>query len=400
MAHTSPEARVARLIVFSDDWGRHPSSCQHLVRRLAVRHPTLWVNTIGTRAPRLSRGDVAKATQRLQQWLSLPAASIEPDNLTVIAPVMWPRFRHVWEQRLNGALIGRAVRAALAGAARRNGAQRCIALTTAPIGGALLDHLSADAWVYYRVDDVTAWPDLSSAAMRALEQRLLGRADRVIAASRVLQTTATGSRHPPALLTHGVDLEHWGGLGNGAAVTPVTPPAWAQRLTRPVVAFWGLIDRRLDTAWLRALADLGRATPISLVLVGPTLEPDPAIARLPAVCLPGALPYDELPGVAAAADVLIMPYTDTPATRAMQPLKLKEYLATDKPVVVRRLPATIEWSDAADVVDSAEEFARVVAERARSGLPESQRRARRRLVDESWDAKARLFEALLLDSLS
>jgi hypothetical protein len=84
----------------------------------------------------------------------------------------------------------------------------------------------------------------------------------------------------------------------------------------------------------------------------------------------------------------------------MQPLKLKEYLATDKPVVVRRLPATIEWSDAADVVDSAEEFARVVAERARSGLPESQRRARRRLVDESWDAKARLFEALLLDSLS
>ena len=26
--------RPASLVVFSDDWGRHPSSCQHLIRRL------------------------------------------------------------------------------------------------------------------------------------------------------------------------------------------------------------------------------------------------------------------------------------------------------------------------------------------------------------------------------
>jgi hypothetical protein len=35
-----------------------------------------------------------------------------------------------------------------------------------------------------------------------------------------------------------------------------------------------------------------------------------------------------------------MPYADLAATRAMQPLKLKEYLATGRPVVVRDLPAT------------------------------------------------------------
>jgi len=27
-----------RLVVFSDDWGRHPSSCQHLIRRLLLIH--------------------------------------------------------------------------------------------------------------------------------------------------------------------------------------------------------------------------------------------------------------------------------------------------------------------------------------------------------------------------
>ena len=41
---------IGSLLVFSDDWGRHPSSCQHLVRNLLDRYPVVSVNTIGTRA--------------------------------------------------------------------------------------------------------------------------------------------------------------------------------------------------------------------------------------------------------------------------------------------------------------------------------------------------------------
>ena len=50
-------------IVFSDDWGRHPSSCQHLFRRLLPRYRTFWVNTIGMRRPRL---DLAEKPSRVQ----------------------------------------------------------------------------------------------------------------------------------------------------------------------------------------------------------------------------------------------------------------------------------------------------------------------------------------------
>ena len=63
-----------------------------------------------------------------------------------------------------------------------------------------------------------------------------------------------------------------------------------------------------------------------------------------------------------------MPYADLPVTRAMQPLKLKEYLATGKPVVVRDLPATEPWADCLDVAETPEAFAaavrRAVADRA------------------------------------
>ena len=42
------------LLVFADDWGRSPSSSQHLMRQLLDRYRVLWVNTIGMRPPRFN----------------------------------------------------------------------------------------------------------------------------------------------------------------------------------------------------------------------------------------------------------------------------------------------------------------------------------------------------------
>ena len=40
-----------KFLVFSDDWGVHPSSCQHIFRVLAPDHETVWVNTVGEATP-------------------------------------------------------------------------------------------------------------------------------------------------------------------------------------------------------------------------------------------------------------------------------------------------------------------------------------------------------------
>ena len=45
--HSKPQ-----LVVLGEDWGQHPSSTQHLIKRLLPDYQVLWVNSIGLRRPR------------------------------------------------------------------------------------------------------------------------------------------------------------------------------------------------------------------------------------------------------------------------------------------------------------------------------------------------------------
>ena len=384
-----------RLVVFSDDWGRHPSSCQHLIGQLVERYPVLWVNTIGTRRPRLSREDAGKVLRRLGQWLrpSPEPGGEQADPVTVISPRMWPGFRRRWQRRFNAKRISRAVNRALG---PRRGGERRVALTTLPITADVVGRVDVDRWVYYCVDDFSVWPGLDGQVMLEMERLLVDRVDAHVAVSDTLVDRLAQRGAAPTLLTHGIDLEHW-------SSTPAAPrrealPAWwpDSAGAGPVLLFWGLIDARLNVEWCRAVAgtDFGDR-PATLVLVGPRQSPDAQLDALAHVVMPGAVAYEDLPALAAAADVLVMPYRDLPVTRAMQPLKFKEYLATSKAVVASRLPAVVPWADAADLVETAEAFTEAVGRRI-GGAPTEQLEARRRLADETWQAKAESLLAVLL----
>jgi glycosyltransferase involved in cell wall biosynthesis len=217
-----------------------------------------------------------------------------------------------------------------------------------------------------------------------MEQRLVGRVDRAVAVSETLRRRLAEMGRSSHLLTHGVDLDFWRSPGPA-------DDSW-DALPKPLVVFWGVIDRRMDTAFVRAWSAARTGT---LLLVGPQNDPDPAIFPLPGVAAVAPLPLERLPGLARAAAALVMPYADLPVTRAMQPLKLKEYLATGLPVVARDLPANREWADCLDLVHSPEAFVSAIQRRLAEGVPEPQRAARRRLDGEGWDEKARQFERLI-----
>jgi glycosyltransferase involved in cell wall biosynthesis len=369
------------LLVFADDWGRHPSSCQHLVRQLLDRYEVHWVNTIGMRTPRLDWATLRRGLEKVGGWLRRSATPHgEAAPVHVANPRMWPWFRTAFDRRLNRLLLGRQL-----GALIRSLPEPPVVLTTLPIVADLVGVLPVRRWVYYCVDDFGQWPGLDHVPLRQMEELLVRRADVLIAVSDNLRDRLSKLGGNAHLLTHGVDLDFWQ-LPRDSE-TPL--PALAN-LERPLVVFWGLLDPRMDVSLLQRLGE--EMTAGTIVLVGPELDPDPALAACRRVVRLGSLPFEHLPQLAQQAAVLIMPYADLPATRAMQPLKLKEYLATGKPTVACDLPAVRSWADCLDIVDSPEAFAQAVRMRLAEGLPKQQRLARARLADESWSAKARLLE--------
>ena len=246
--------------------------------------------------------------------------------------------------------------------------------------------LPVRSWVYYCVDDFSVWPGLDGRTLGQMERDLLPQADIIIAASEYLQQRLRDLGRSSELLTHGVDLDFWTHSSSSISLP--------EGLEEPFIVFWGVVDRRMDVDFLRRLAaDLERGT---IFLAGPEDDPDPELRRLPRVRTLGPLPLAELPDLARRAAVLIMPYADLPVTRAMQPLKLKEYLATGRPAVVRDLPANRPWADCLDLVSTPAAFSARVRQRLESGLPAEQRPRRSRLVDETWEKKARTFARLVL----
>jgi glycosyltransferase involved in cell wall biosynthesis len=249
----------------------------------------------------------------------------------------------------------------------------------------LVGVLPVQRWVYYCVDDFTLWPGLDGAALRVMEERLVADADKVIAVSAALQDKMARMGRPADLLTHGIDPDFWIGERGSESF-----PAIAG-LERPLVIFWGVVDRRMDTEFVRRLSnELERGT---VLLAGPLSDPDPALLHLPKVVHIGVVPFAQLPSLAREAAVLIMPYADLPVNRAIQPLKLKEYLATGRPVVVSDLPATREWADCLDLAATPGEFSQLVRDRLLSAVPNEQKTARARLDVETWAGKAQTFEA-------
>jgi len=374
---------AAPLLVFSDDWGRHPSSCQYLIRELLPGRQVIWVNTIGTRPPRLNIATVRRAWGKLRQWSrKTEQVNEQHPNLSILNPRMWPGFSAGWQRTLNRKLILRQLLPVL-----EMLSVPPVMISTIPIVADVIKDLPIQSFVYYCVDDFSVWPGLDGATLGSMERQMLPLADTIISASEHLKQRLQSFGYSSTLLTHGVDLDFWKSTVSLQIEQDLT------RFEKPWIVFWGVVDRRMDTNYVQQLSEKLEAG--TIVLAGPQDEPDPRIQSFKRVHCIGALKLTQLPALANEASVLIMPYADLPVTRAMQPLKLKEYLATGKSVVASRLPANLDWHDCLDLAGSAKEFVELVKWRIQKGISEEQKLARVRLSHESWKSKAEMFARCL-----
>jgi len=350
-------------VVLSDDWGRWPSSSQHLFRLAARSRDVLWVETLGMRMPRPRLSDLRRTLGKVRSWTGRaperPWCEV-PGRLTRIAPPMHPWFGNPLAASINDRLLARAIRARLDRPPQ--------VVVSVPVAGGVVGRLGESLSVYYRVDDFTLWPGYAARTIAAREALLLQRVDAVVCAGPQLRPASF--RGPVLELDHGVDYDHFAA---GGVRPPGLPPG-------PLLLFAGKIDERLDQGLLCGL-------PGTVVLVGRATVPiDPRLLHLPEVS------WDELPAWLAAASVLLLPYRRNAQTASIQPLKLYEYLAAGPPIATTGVPEVVRLAgDLVDVGEGPDGFAGAV--RRALARPAHQRSLRReRAAAQRWERRA---EALL-----
>ena len=365
-------------VVFSDDWGRHPSSCQHLFRRLAPSNRVLWVNTIGTRTPTLSRADLARAGEKLREWVGGGEAEEEPDApVEVLKPFMTPFDRWRPFRSWNRKLLVDAVTKGLS----RRGAHDPILVTTIPNAAGVVGEIGEAASLYYCVDEFSEWPGADRSAMLEMERELLRKVDLVVATSDALFESKSAVHPRVRLLRHGVDWERFR-AGEGRV------PESLEKLPRPRFGFTGLADPRLD---VDLLARLARARPeSSFVFVGPRQLPAGPLDELANAHFLPAVPYEDVPAVLHALDVALLPYVENELTERINPLKLREFLASGVPVVATPLPEVKRFRPHVRVARDADEWERALAEALEDPAGGAEERAAA-VRSEGWDARAEEF---------
>ena len=342
------------------------------------------------RPPRLDLLTLKRGMEKLSHWTKPQRAAEDrlliPSGLNVIDAKMWPWMKHRWDRHINRNLLTRQLKETASG---------CVAITTIPIVADLIGHLPVDRWIYYCVDDFSVWPGLDGTSLLKQENKLLDQVDEIICVSETLRKSVKSRGRSSTLLTHGVDLEFWQHPKGQVTASDFGLPS-----DRPIALFWGVIDRRMNADWLIGLAD--DLSDELIALAGPVQDPDPRILNHPKIQLLGPVAFDKLPSLAKLAHVLIMPYADLPVTRAMQPLKLKEYLATLRPVVVSPLPAVEPLKQCVEIASTQSQFLQRILSylQQKKTLSEKADAIQDELKSETWKAKAELLSKSIHNFIS
>lgn len=372
-------------VVFGDDWGRYPSTIQHVFRHVATRYPVIWVNSIGDRVPGLNLTDVKRIWEKVSRLRRIrvppprgslgggvPRAIIEPR----IIP--WHHVRPV--QALNTWSLTRSIRARLGELGLTRPPVLVVGSPT-PVG--VLGHLGELASVYYVLDDYLNYPSYTAGMLAPLEHRLLERVDVVVATAAILTQLKCPRSGRAFHLPQGVNFDHF-------AEDRPEPPDLAE-IPRPRIGFSGGLNTQCDLQLLVRIADTFPNA--QLVFVGPIYLAPAALEplRRPNVHLMGLRSYDELPAYVEHFDVGIIPYVLSDWTVAVDPLKLLEYLAAGLPVVATAIPEAAKYADIVAVASDSDQFVAALASAMKDGTDADRARRRAFAQQHTWQQRAESF---------
>jgi glycosyltransferase involved in cell wall biosynthesis len=369
-----------------DWWYHHPHSKNHIMRRLArAGNRVMFVNSISMGLPSAKSPDFyGKIKRKLKSYAR--AVRRTEEGIVVVSPPVLPFYSSRAGRAVNRALLRMEIRSLMMAYGFRNP----VLWIAIPTARDVVGHLGERALIY-QVSDKYAANQMDHATgsniIADMHSDMLACADLIYYSGRKLIEEETAARpeikSKARLLEQAVDFEHFA----SATAREWDAPPDVCNIPHPRLGYFGAIETwLLDQQLIRYISE--RRPDWHWLLMGlKAARLD--IESLPNVHYLGSKPYAEMPRYAASFDVCVLPWvTDNEFVSYGSAIKVREYLATGKPVVMTPLYEYERMSDVLRIARGYDDFISKV-EDALTNDGRAERAARQAAVKAStWDARA------------
>lgn len=373
------------LVLGTADWDQAIATNQHyVVRELLQDYPLTYSESFGLRRPEFTTRDLTRMARRLlgrfrkTRSTSRITNRPRPAGLDVVSPVIIP-FHSGIARHFNTLRIRNLFREWINYEGPR------ILWTYTPLTYGLEKY--AAATIYHCVDLLGEFPGVSPEMVANQEARLASSTRVALASSEVVE------RH---LEDRGfADVRSW---PNVADVETISQYRGAVRRNSQSVVFAGNLSKaKIDFDILERIAQEG----FELHLAGPIAEgggdATSEVQRLVELGAKyhGLLSLDDVSKLYWNCSVGLIPYTITPYTLGVNPLKTYEYLAAGMGVVSTAVPAVKPVPGHVSIISTLDDCVFQVRRLASSGSPESLETRFALANENSWSKRGEEARSLL-----
>ena len=364
------------------------------MRRFArAGNKVIFVNSISMGMVSVRHKDfLPRVTRKLRSYAKL--ARTTDEGITVVSPAVVPFFGSSAARAINERLLATQIGTL----ARSRGLRQPILWIAIPTAVEMVGRLNESLVVYHvsdKYDANTMDHAVDPGLITRLHNRALDSADIIFYSSRKLFDEATRARDKSLLLEQAVDFDHWSRVTGESLAAP---PEVA-KISRPRLGYFGaiepwLIDQELIKRAAREHPDWQWVF-IGNKSRGVEIESLPNTHFLPPVS------YDNLPNYAAGFDVCVLPWdTDKAFTSYGSAIKVREYMATGKPVVISPLPEYELMRDVLRIARSRDDFLALVEDALNEKDVTAAARRQAAVKDGTWDARAEFVSGVIEEALS
>jgi len=382
------------IICFGSDVWEYPGLQQTIMGLLSRNNRILFVNKLGTRKISINFSEFGiylNRAIRIFQRYNNHSDNVS-SNISVCNPWVIPLVYNRAIMRLNKSIM----HAQFSRLLPRLEFDNYILWVGTPTAASFLDIFDPTLTIYNPVDRYSAFSFVDSAKIAKYERDIAYRADAIICTADAIRRDLEPYNRHCFTVTHGVDVNHFHSVFQNNGV-----PEDIKNIPGPIIGFIGGIA---DWVNLDLLLDVTKRYPdANLVLIGktyPNVKGLEQLERQSNVHFLGYKDYKVLPGYLKQCTVCLIPYVINERLVAVDPIKLREYLALGKPVVSVDLPEVRKLQDVVYIGENNKDFVDKIGKAMTEDNPSLTQERIRVAWQSDWGVKIEEISAIVNDAFA